>query len=42
MMNELLVILLIVLFGIVSLEAGFSTAVLEIVAGIIGGNLLDV
>ena len=42
MMNELLVILLIVLFGIVSLEAGFSTAVLEIVAGMIGGNLLDV
>ncbi|RLG05119.1 MAG: hypothetical protein DRN61_01560 [Thaumarchaeota archaeon] len=38
-MNELWMILLIVVFGVLSLEIGFSTAILEIVAGVIGGNL---
>jgi len=38
-MNEFWMILLIVVFGVLSLEMGFSTAILEIVAGVIGGNL---
>ncbi|MCD6313172.1 MAG: cation:proton antiporter [Thaumarchaeota archaeon] len=38
-MNEFWMILLIVVFGVLSLEIGFSTAILEIVAGVIGGNL---
>ena len=41
-MKELWVILLIVSFGFLSLEIGLSTAILEIVAGIIGGNLFDI
>ena len=35
-MNEFWMILLIVVFGVLSLEMGFSTAILEIVAGVIG------
>ena len=40
-MNGLWVILLIVLFGVLSLEIGFPTAILEIIAGIIGGNIFS-
>jgi len=40
-MSELWVILLVVIFGLISLEMGFPTAILEIVAGVIGGNILD-
>ena len=40
-MSEFWVILLIVVFGLISLEIGFPTAILEIIAGVIGGNLLD-
>jgi len=40
-MSEFWVILLIVVFGLISLEIGFPTAILEVVAGVIGGNVLD-
>jgi len=40
-MSEFWVILLIVVFGLISLEIGFPTAILEVVAGVIGGNILD-
>ena len=41
-MQDLWIILLIVLFGVFSLELGISTAILEIIAGVVGGNILDV
>lgn len=38
-MSEFWTILLIAVFGVLSLEIGFSTAILEMIAGVIGGNL---
>ncbi|MCD6341236.1 MAG: cation:proton antiporter [Thaumarchaeota archaeon] len=41
-MRELWIILLIVISGVLSLELGLSTAILEIMAGVIGGNLFEI
>jgi len=41
-MQELWIIFLIVLFGVLSLEIGISAAILEIIAGVIGGNIFEV